>query len=655
MSHLIVIALGPVQDFIMRARRTRDLWFGSFLLSEMSKAAARAIQDCGYTLIFPHAPDLSSLLEPCTDSAKLTLTPSMIFPRAPDLSSLLEPCTDDAKLTLTPSISNVVLAMGGKSACPPDIAAQSARAAADACWQGWADKTHQACEGLLRPNNTWNAQIQDALEFYAVWVPLKSEADYRSQRQRLMELLAGRKLVRDFQASSDTDSGLPKSSLDGSRETVLDVATEVEKFLLKNFALAYRLRLRYNEQLSAIDLVKRAATKEAFPSVTRVALDPWIRGVGKDNLTLIADLCNKLLEHSEKEDKAQVSGNGWRYSGIYQDFRYDGQLLLKDRVAAALRQTDELVLWNKEILKAIQEKLPALYKDYGIPDPYLAVLVADGDGMGEILSDCQSPQQHQAISSALNDFAEAARTAIRQRFHGVCIFAGGEDILALLPVDRALCCAEYLRTSYSASLAGSGACGATLSVGVAVGHCLESLEDLRAWAQDAEKAAKNKVGDYAGGAGNALAIHYYPRGGVPRILRGRWGNVDLHQRLHHWAKWLNKGWLPNKAAYDLETLARQYMRAGGDELAWTDKAAAAREAIVAEACRLFTCKGVDKDEKPAMYAQFKTTLQAAMAEDPKQPQRVALHLAQEWQFAALLALKQRQARGEKSSKVNSDD
>ena len=101
---------------------------------------------------------------------------------------------------------------------------------------------------------------------------------------------------------------------------MLDVATEVEKFLLKNFALAYRLRLRYNEQLSAIDLVKRAATKEAFPSVTRVALDPWIRGVGKDNLTLIADLCNKLLEHSEKEDKAQVSGNGWRYSGIYQDF-----------------------------------------------------------------------------------------------------------------------------------------------------------------------------------------------------------------------------------------------------------------------------------------------------------------------------------------------
>ena len=57
-AHLLQIALGPVQDLIERARRTRDLWFGSMLLSEISKAAARAIreaiQDRGGKLIFPH-------------------------------------------------------------------------------------------------------------------------------------------------------------------------------------------------------------------------------------------------------------------------------------------------------------------------------------------------------------------------------------------------------------------------------------------------------------------------------------------------------------------------------------------------------------------------------------------------------------------------
>jgi hypothetical protein len=61
MSHLIAISVGPVQEFIAAARRTRDLWFGSYLLSEISKAVAQSVQDHGGRLIFPHPrnrPDL---------------------------------------------------------------------------------------------------------------------------------------------------------------------------------------------------------------------------------------------------------------------------------------------------------------------------------------------------------------------------------------------------------------------------------------------------------------------------------------------------------------------------------------------------------------------------------------------------------------------
>ena len=42
-KYLISIGIGPVQDFIASARRSRDLWFGSWLLSELSKAAANAV------------------------------------------------------------------------------------------------------------------------------------------------------------------------------------------------------------------------------------------------------------------------------------------------------------------------------------------------------------------------------------------------------------------------------------------------------------------------------------------------------------------------------------------------------------------------------------------------------------------------------------
>src|SRR2546430_1080115 len=43
--YLLALSIGPVQDFIASARRSRDLWFGSWLLSELSKATAFAICD----------------------------------------------------------------------------------------------------------------------------------------------------------------------------------------------------------------------------------------------------------------------------------------------------------------------------------------------------------------------------------------------------------------------------------------------------------------------------------------------------------------------------------------------------------------------------------------------------------------------------------
>jgi CRISPR-associated protein Cmr2 len=53
-QHVLLIALGPIQDFIMTARRTRDLWFGSYMLSECSKAVAKSILDNQEELIFPN-------------------------------------------------------------------------------------------------------------------------------------------------------------------------------------------------------------------------------------------------------------------------------------------------------------------------------------------------------------------------------------------------------------------------------------------------------------------------------------------------------------------------------------------------------------------------------------------------------------------------
>lgn len=57
LKYVVIFSIGPVQTFIASARRSRELWSGSWLLSELAKACAKSLNDLGDTkaqLIFPH-------------------------------------------------------------------------------------------------------------------------------------------------------------------------------------------------------------------------------------------------------------------------------------------------------------------------------------------------------------------------------------------------------------------------------------------------------------------------------------------------------------------------------------------------------------------------------------------------------------------------
>ncbi len=51
-QYMLMFSLGPVQPFIMQARKTRDLWLGSYLLSKLMEAALRGL-DKEKELVFP--------------------------------------------------------------------------------------------------------------------------------------------------------------------------------------------------------------------------------------------------------------------------------------------------------------------------------------------------------------------------------------------------------------------------------------------------------------------------------------------------------------------------------------------------------------------------------------------------------------------------
>lgn len=539
-DYLLACSIGPIQEFIAAARRTRDLWFGSHLLSQISKAVAKAIaEEIGQE--------------------------KLIFPAVSDLALLQA----DSQLT----VANIILAEIPSTITPQEIASVAREAAKD-YWLQNANQTEGYIQNLTRSSQAgainqelWKEQIADVVEFYSAWVPMGT--DYKKARGRVMRLLAGRKACRDFlQPSNNIDlKRVPKSSLDGRRETVLkrnNSKSDLDK----------RLRLAEGEQLDVVGLVKRLGNKkQPYPSVARIAADPWLRKVERvaannpsfEQLKASCETLGNNVIHTINREKFPQ----------YKIFPFEGTTVYPSRYQDLSEETGVPVkqLQNElsEPVKGLDNYLGEPVRELakilgGEPSPYVAILVADGDRMGKVISEIDSPEKHRRFSEELCEFAKYADEIIKKEY-GICVYAGGDDVLAFLPVDHALSCARRLSEKFLEILQDwkdSSGNVPTLSVGLAIGHFMEPLEDLRCYGQIAEKLAKqkneNRPNEIPFKERNGLAILIYPRSGCEFGVREQWqdGNDSLDARLKSWADLFAEGHISTSLAHDLQLLATDY-------------------------------------------------------------------------------------------------
>lgn len=523
-SWLLQISVGPVQEFIAAARRTRDLWFGSFMLSEISKAAAKAVKDARAELIFP-------------------------APNVPDKD--LEPDSDL-------NVANVILAQASGDDRAMNALAEKAREAAVARFKEFAAEAYEKA-GRWIEEKRWERQIEDVIEFYAAWTELGTEEGaYKAARQKVARLLAARKNLRDF-LPHEGESGVPKSSLDGLRESV---------FRDGKVPAIPGLRLKEGEALDSVGLIKRIAGDERFPSVSRVAVDPWVRGAKEETLRELRPHCEALVK----------AGAISRVKG-YTAFPYEGTAVMLSRHAAMLAERED---GDKEgakaACKAIAEILSRLRPQDRPQEPYFALLVADGDRMGAAISEIKNMKGHQDFSKTLSEFAGKAQKVIKD-FHGVCVYTGGDDVLAFLPLDTCLGCARELHEAFGELLkdykSSKDHRSPTLSVGLSIGHAMEDLEDLLEFGRGAEKVAKKGIRDEAADQGvdrNGLAVVVRSRGSGAVAVREQWrcrdkegredtlalADVSLDERLQYWARLFSDGAIPNKFPYELRENAAFY-------------------------------------------------------------------------------------------------
>ncbi|MFN3611718.1 type III-B CRISPR-associated protein Cas10/Cmr2 [Tepidimonas sp.] len=275
----------------------------------------------------------------------------------------------------------------------------------------------------------------------------------------------------------------------------------------------------------------------------------------------------------------------------------------------------------------------ALNQDEAKLETYYAMLMMDGDRMGAILSGEDktsipyrqsfhpqvqagfdqhaarqplirgygeqtrpvSPNRHLAISGALNDFSQTVvRHVVEEEHLGRVIYAGGDDVLAMLPVADLLSCMQRLRHAYSGTLPEDESkdwgdlrkdpntlhceggfaylrgrlmrmmgMNATASTGAVIAHHQAPLAAVLRELRAAEKRAKTE------GGRDAFSIAVIKRSGGALYLTAKWGEplallADLidflrqettsRRAVYHSLEWLRDLPDPKAAPAMLESL-----------------------------------------------------------------------------------------------------
>lgn len=505
-KYLISVSIGPVQDFIASARRSRDLWFGSWLLSELSAVVAKKIGET--RLIFP-----SSLSGNVVNKILATV----------DNVDNIESDCRTAILERLKEISGTIF---------------------------------EEIEGKLGKDKSSfyrakaEAQINDMPEFYWAAIPFdENKDDYKVCRERVEILLNARKSTRNFDEASWA-SHAPKSSLDGQRESV------IEDSKIDDVKIQRIFNLRKKERLCGVGVLKRLAEKKAyqsFASTSHMASLPLlatltdtqeIRNAIQDYISEITNLIFEI------EDKELGKVPGYLEHAVFG--KYDGHLLYENRLA-------DLPFENGNLDKAKQALRAFMETAFGDankkPSPYFALLLADGDRMGSVIDYQNTRGDHRKLSEALSVFAGKVEEIVEQ-YKGCLIYAGGDDVLAMLPLHTVLKCSGDLATSFADGLKGfvdKDGNTPTLSAGVAIVHHTEPLQESLETMRRAEQVAKAVDGK------NALAVILSKRSGVNTTIKGKWVNdrntgKAFDERLRWFIQLHLDDALPDGVAYEIRDL-----------------------------------------------------------------------------------------------------
>lgn len=529
--YMLMFSLGPVQALIAQARKTRDLWLGSFLLSKLMEAAMEKIDKQAF--VFPTEQTIDGWI-----------------PDLPNKYIAIFDTSDAAKKAVCQSEQQI-------RARWESICKQIGK---EILGKYYTPRTEE--DKNTATSKIWHRQTNFSSFFEIYWVVVAgSEVDYPGWLKATQAAHDARKRLRNFPAQDEPGE---KSTISGEREALSNNGKSrrnVQKFWkdLTEGRSANDISKDGSERLDAIDTIKRFAlysselepsspkgqkrefAKITFPSTSSIATAPFIIKL------LTSDLSD--TDPMLKQWR-QVTDNGLSYENP-SDIPYLKKLAEKRHRLWVLQRDGDCyfpetftprhlkecygitfdpeetkasgLIWkSKTFTQGCLDALKGLHLTVkSQPTPYYALVQMDGDKMGTLMSGVQTKVEHQDISNALSNFARKQVPRIVQEEHpGRLVYAGGDDVLAFTPLDGMLDMADNLQKQYVQNVKEKVKVDdkekVAASMGIAIGHHLTPLSIVRRAALDAEKLAKNHYGR------NALVITILRHSGEQTRVGCRW-------------------------------------------------------------------------------------------------------------------------------------
>jgi CRISPR-associated protein Cmr2 len=614
----LLFTIGPVQGFIAAARKTRDLWMGSFLLSYLTWHAIKVIAErlgpdhvlfpslLGQPLVdfWLHKSDVLAQ-KPSPDRLRLATLPNRFFAVVPaEQAEKLAVQAKDAVKKEWQRLAEIVW----QEICQqvPEFAKAKPiwdRQLAQFPEIYWAiyewDKTPQKIAELFR-QLTGSERFVRWLEATKGAYEHNQGSVYAACYELTERALGARKALRDF---CDRSEPAGKCSLCGERQALSDLDAQVprdwwnrEKEFWKKIAQAWEFRGDVDsdgsERLCAICTIKRFAAKfvfaeelrisTEFPSTDSIAAATFVKALfERERWVKVKEHVSELLASIRANEqwgnvafaKMDIPNLG-REAGKLDDtarelIELDGEWLFAESYEPKRIQRAHGIEVSEEDTRRLREEvLRKLYDEITHPSDYYAVLFMDGDQMGKWLSGTHeglpkfaeilhpqvreqlkgqsnwqtvlqtqrlmSPSLHAAISEALANFALKAVPFVVEKLHaGRLVYAGGDDVLALLPLADVLPAARKLRALFSGEAKRFGndilvefgskqwtgwleweerklltmGNRATASIGIVVAHRLHPLRDVLRQGREAEEDAKELY------ERNAICVRWLKRSG----------------------------------------------------------------------------------------------------------------------------------------------